>query len=79
MDKFMALSLKGPVDEAGFQSAFQMTYAQMEKDLRQYVSKGSYMISVVTFEKKLVIDSDIQVSPLTEVESNAYLGEVVMW
>ncbi|MGD9563282.1 MAG: tetratricopeptide repeat protein [Pyrinomonadaceae bacterium] len=77
IDKYLRLSMKGTVDEAAFRDAFQMTYAEMEKELRRYVGRASYRISVVTFTNKLNFDADMKVSPLTDAESNAYLGDLL--
>lgn len=77
IDRFIKLSMKDTVDEAAFRDAFQMTYAQMEKELRQYVSRGSYLGTVVTFSGKLNFDADFKVSPLAEARSNAYLGDLL--
>jgi tetratricopeptide (TPR) repeat protein len=49
----------------------------MEKELKQYVERNSYKYTTVTFKTKLVFDTDMQVSPLTEADSNAYLGDLL--
>jgi tetratricopeptide (TPR) repeat protein len=77
LGKFLMLSLKNVPSEKAFQDAFQMTYQQMEKELKQYVERNSYKYTTVTFKNKLVFDTEMQVSPLTEAESNAYLGDLL--
>ncbi len=77
LDKYLSRSMKGNVDEAAFSDAFQMSYAQMEKELRQYVGKGSYIGTVVTFKQKLTFDGEMRITPLSEAESNAYLGDLL--
>lgn len=77
MSKFLALSVKRAADEKTFQEAFQMTYAQMEKELRQYVSKGSYQYTNVVFKNKLTFDAEMQSASLSEAETNAYLGDLL--
>ena len=77
LDKYLSLSMKGNVDEAAFQNAFQMSYAQLEKELRQYVGRGSYIGTSVKFNQKLTFDADIKITPLREAESNAYLGDLL--
>ncbi len=77
MNKFLTLSMKNVAEEKAFQDAFQMTYAQMEKELRQYVAKGSYQYTLVTFNNKLSFDTGMQSSPLTEADANAYLGDLL--
>ena len=77
MSKFLTLSIKNVAEEKAFQEAFQMTYAQMEKELRQYVSKGSYQYTNVTFKNKLIFDAEMQSIPLSEADTNAYLGDLL--
>lgn len=77
MGKFLTLSMKNVAEEKAFQDAFQMTYAQMEKELKQYVAKGTYQYTVATFKNKLVFDAEMQSSPLTEADTNAYLGDLL--
>jgi len=77
IDKLVKLSMKGTVDEKAFQEAFQMSYAELEKELKKYVGRASYMISVATFKEKLAVDSQMTVTRLSEAESNAYLGDLL--
>lgn len=77
INKYLGLSMKGTVDEAAFRDAFQMSYAEMEKALRQYVSKGSYLGTVVTFKSKMTFDAEMVVTPISDAESNAYLGDLL--
>jgi tetratricopeptide (TPR) repeat protein len=77
LGKFLTLSLKNVPSEKAFQDAFQMSYAQMEKELKQYVARNSYKYTTITFKTKLVFDTEMQVSPLSEAESNAYLGDLL--
>lgn len=77
MSKFLNLAMKDVPAEKAFQDAFQMTYAQMEKELKQYVSKGSYLYSMVTFSNKLSFDLEMQTVPLSEAGTNAYLGDLL--
>ena len=77
LDKYLSRSMKGNVDEAAFRDAFQMSYAQMEKELGQYVRKASYVGTVVAFKQKLTFDGEMKITPLGEAESNAYLGDLL--
>lgn len=77
MGNFLTLSMKNVPEEKAFQDAFQMTYAQMEKELKKYVGQGSYQYSLVTFKNKLTLDTDMQATPLTESDTNAYLGDLL--
>ena len=77
LGKFLTSVLNDTAPEKAFQDAFQMTYAQMEKELRKYVSQNSYHYHIVTFKNKLLFDTEMQVSPLSEADSNAYLGDLL--
>ncbi|MEO7673998.1 MAG: tetratricopeptide repeat protein [Pyrinomonadaceae bacterium] len=77
MSKFLTFSMKNVAEEKAFQDAFQMTYAQLEKEIRQYVAKASYQYTIVTFKNKLSLESDLQSSPLSEADANAYLGDLL--
>ncbi len=77
MSKFLTLSMKNVAGEKAFQDAFQMTYAQMEKELRRYVSQGTYQYTTATFTNKLSFDSEMRSTPLSEADANAYLGDLL--
>ena len=77
LNKFLTLSMKDVPQEKAFQDAFQITYAQMEKDLKKYVSQSTYQYSMVSFKNKLTFDAEMQTAALSEAESNAYLGDLL--
>ncbi len=77
MNKFLnAILNKVPLEKA-FQDSFQMTFAEMEKELKKYISQGTYQYQYYTFKQKLVFDNEMQVLPLSEADSNAYLGDLL--
>ncbi len=77
LGKFLALSLKDVPSEKAFQDAFQMSYAQMEKELKKYVAQNSYKYTIVTLRDKLVFDGEMQAASLSEGDANAYLGDLL--
>ena len=77
LSKFLINSIADKPAEQAFQEAFGIGYAQMEKELRKYVSQSSYVVNVLTFKNKLVFDTEMQASPLSEADSNAYLGDLL--
>ena len=77
LGKFLAALLRNVPPEKAFQDAFQIGYAQMEKDLQKYVGKSSYQYQQITLNNKLLFENDMIVSPLGEVGSNAYLGDLL--
>ncbi len=77
LDKFLLDVGKDISPEKAFQNAFQMTYAQMEKELKKYVNLAGYKYQTVTFKQKLTFDTEMKVSPLSETDTNAYLGDLL--
>jgi len=77
LTKFLNMMLKDVPQEKAFQDAFQMSYEQMEKELRKYVAKSTYQYLTITFDNKLTFETDMQTSPLDEADSNAYLGDLL--
>jgi tetratricopeptide (TPR) repeat protein len=77
LTSFLNLILNKVEPEKAFQQVFKTDYAAMEKALKNYVSQGKYQMSVVTFDKKLVFDSEMTTVPLSEGEANAYLGDLL--
>ncbi|MEP7074333.1 MAG: tetratricopeptide repeat protein [Acidobacteriota bacterium] len=77
LSKFLALVLKDVPQEKAFHDAFQMTYGDMEKDLRSYVGKASYQYMSYQFPQKLTFEAEMTTEPVNEATSNAYLGDLL--
>ncbi len=77
LSKFLTLSANDVPSEKAFKEAFQLSYAQMENELRKYVGQNRYFYSIVNFPEKLVFDKEMQTTILSEAESNAYLGDLL--
>ncbi len=71
-----ALAAGAPVDDS-FKQIFQIDYATLEKELRDYVGRNSYPAQFVAFNEKLSFDADMQTTPLSEAETQYYLGDVL--
>ncbi len=77
LGKFLTFAMKDVPAERAFQDAFGMSYAQMEKELKKYVEQNTYKYSMITFKNKLVFDGEMQSAPMSEAETNAYLGDLL--
>ncbi len=77
LGKFLEFSMKDVPAEKAFQDAFQISYAEMQKDLEKYVQKNTYQYVNVTFKNKLVFDGEMQTTPLSEADTDAYLGDLL--
>lgn len=75
--KFMDLISANVPMESAFQQAFEMSFEAMEKELREYVKQDRYNFIKGHFGKKLELDTAVEATPLTEAESQAYLGDLL--
>jgi len=71
-----ALAVGAPVDDS-FKQIFQTDYATLEKELRNYIGRNAYYVQTLTFNEKLSFDADMQTTPLSEAETQYYLGDVL--
>src|SRR5262245_511913 len=71
-----ALAAGAPVDDS-FKQIFQTDYAALEKELRNYIGLNAYYVQTLTFKEKLSFDADMQTEPLSEAETQYYLGDVL--
>ena len=78
MVKFVELvSANVPMEQA-FQQAFSMTFETMEKELWGYVQRDRYRIATGSFKSKVDYDTTMQSARLTEAETQAYLGDLLL-
>lgn len=77
LGKFLEQVMKDVDAEKAFQAAFGMDYTTMERSLRKYVEQRTFRGTIVTFNKKLVFDDQFVVSPVSEAQANAYLGDLL--
>ena len=76
--KFLDLLDKNVPVEQAFPQAFQMSFEDMEKELKEYVQQDRYNELAGHFEHKLELDNTTQAAPLTEAEAQAYLGDLLL-
>ena len=77
LGKFLDLLLGGMTAKNAFQTAFQKSYADMESELRNYVSLNQYHFREFTFNQKLNFETEMQSSPLDDASMNVYLGDLL--
>jgi len=75
--RFMDLVNDNVPVESAFQQAFEVSFESMEKELRDYVKQSRYNFISGHFGKKLEVDVSAEATPLTEAESQAYLGDLL--
>jgi tetratricopeptide (TPR) repeat protein len=71
------LTSQMPVESA-FKQAFQTDFKTLEKELKQYIGRRTYPVSVTTFNEKLAFDTQMKSAPLTEAEGQFYLGDLLL-
>ena len=77
LGKFLEAVMKNTPAEKAFQDSFQMSYAQMEKELKKYVAQNTYKYQQISFKNKLTFDGEMKSSPMSEADTNAYLGDLL--
>jgi len=75
---FLGLRDEGVPVEKAFPQAFGTTFEEMEKDLREYIKQNRYNYIKGHFEQKIELDTSAEAKPLTEAESQAYLGDLLL-
>jgi tetratricopeptide (TPR) repeat protein len=73
--KFLDLLNANVAKDQAFQQAFGMPLEAMETEFRNYVKQDRFNI---LNENKLALDSTAQITTLTEAESQAYLGDLML-
>lgn len=78
LTRFLELYKQGIGIEKAFTQAFQMTLEGLEDELKQYVKQKDFQGTIALFEKKLEFDNEVKVTPLSDAEANAYLGDLLV-
>ena len=78
LGKFINYVGAGAAIEDAFKRAFQTDIETMEKELKKYVAGHTFKMQVATFERKLEVDKEFTVTPLTEGDAQAYLGDLLL-
>lgn len=78
LNKFLNLMAANATIDDAFKQAFQMEVAALEKELKKYIEGRTFRMQVATFEQKLEFDNEMTVTPLSEAEAQAYLGDLLL-
>lgn len=77
LNKFIKLISEGEKTDESFHKAFQTDYAALETELKKYIERKSFPVSIASFDSKLIFDGEMQTSQVTEAESKAVLGDLL--
>ncbi len=75
--KFVELLNTGAPIEECFNQAFQIDFAGMEKELKNYIGRSTYPVLRYTSKTKLTFDEDMTTEEIGEAEANFYLGDLL--
>jgi tetratricopeptide (TPR) repeat protein len=74
---FLNVVMNGKQPREAFQQTFQLDYAAMEKELREYVRRNSYIAFTYDAKKKMVYDDVLKSQPISEASAKAHLGDLL--
>ncbi len=76
--RYLELLASGrPVDES-FRQSFQVDYKILEKELQEYIRRDAYPVRLVKLAQRLEIDRSMNGLPLSDAESQFYLGDLLL-
>jgi tetratricopeptide (TPR) repeat protein len=78
LGQYLKLLSSGKPIEESFQQAFQTDPATMEKELRDYINRYTYTVTQFTFSERLEFNPQIQSAPVSEAETQYYLGDLLL-
>lgn len=76
-NKFLSAVVRGAGPEQAFQQAFQISYADMEVELKAYLSQRTFNLHVIKLPERIKIDNASVALPVDEAETNATLGDLL--
>lgn len=77
LSKFLQLVMNKTEPEKAFQQVFGYDFATMEEALKKYVAQRTFRAMMYTAKEKMLFDTEMTVTPLSEAETNAYLGDLL--
>jgi tetratricopeptide (TPR) repeat protein len=75
--RFITALAQGEPADASFTRAFQIDFATLERELRAYTARGSYLSEEMALDQQVEFDRGIQTTTLREAEVQAYLGDLL--
>ncbi|HKO98973.1 MAG TPA: tetratricopeptide repeat protein [Pyrinomonadaceae bacterium] len=76
--KFLDAVTDNVETEIAFKQAFQVSFAQMESELYDYIRKGRYQMVSGHFAQKIDFDRELVTAPMTDAEAYAYRGDLLL-
>jgi tetratricopeptide (TPR) repeat protein len=76
--KFLSLVSSGKPVEDSFRESFQLTYAELERQLEGYIRALAFPILQIKLDQKLDVDRDVHVAAISDALSQYYLGDLLL-
>lgn len=76
--RFLQLTGMGMRSESAFRAAFQNDFEAVEKELKAYVTRDSYVGRIIPLDTPLSSDAEVQSTPVSDAEAQAYLGDLLL-
>ncbi len=77
-NKYLSLLATGTPIEESFRQAFNTDFATLERDLTNYISRNRYSFDAFTLGDRLNVDTEMAAKPLSEADSQYYLGDLLL-
>lgn len=74
---FIDLLTSGKPVDAGFREAFRTDYSTIEQELKNYIHRTAFPSRELKLDQKLEFDIGMQTAPLSEAETQSYLGDLL--
>lgn len=78
LSTYLELLARGMTIEDSFRQAFQTDFATLENELRAFIRFNNYPQQIITFDKRLELDTLMRSTPLSEAEAQFYLGDLLL-
>jgi tetratricopeptide (TPR) repeat protein len=78
LSTYLDLLARGMTVEDSFRQAFQTDFESLENELRAYLRFNNYPQQIITFDKRLELDTLMHSTPLRESEAQFYLGDLLL-
>ena len=78
LSRYLDLLSAGASNEEAFRQAFETDFTKLENELRDYIHLGRYEEQFIAFGKQPEFDRATESAPLTEADTEAYLGDLLL-
>ncbi|MDQ3130046.1 MAG: DUF1570 domain-containing protein [Acidobacteriota bacterium] len=74
---FSEFLMKGKTQTQAFQEAFKTDYAGLEAEVKKYIERKTFEVSLLNIDKNFVVENQLRTLPLTTAEAKAYQGDLL--